>query len=251
MIESPQAIPENDPLAIAVVSAIRAGDESALARLLHEHSGLGRASIVNHRGVARSLLHIATDWPGHFPNVSETIRALAGAGADVNARMPPHPEDPNCRETPLHWAASSNDVDALDALLDAGADIEAGGAIFTGGTAMSDAVIFAQWNAAGRLLARGARTTLSEAAALGLIDRVANQCSTQPPPSPDDITGAFWHACRGGRRNTAEYLLDRGANLNWIGWDHHTPLDAATRSERQALIEWLRSRGARTAGEVV
>jgi len=60
------------------------------------------------------LLHVATDWPGHFPHVSASIAALVEAGADVNARFHgPH------EETPLHWAASSADVAALDALLDA------------------------------------------------------------------------------------------------------------------------------------
>jgi lipopolysaccharide heptosyltransferase II len=57
-------------------------------------------------------------------------------------------------------------VIALDALLDGGADIERGGAVFTDGAAMSDAVIFAQWNCARRLLERGAKTTLTQAAAL-------------------------------------------------------------------------------------
>jgi hypothetical protein len=63
-------------------------------------------------------------------------------------------------------------VAALDALLDAGADIEARGAVIGGGTPLSDAVAFAQWNAARRLVERGARTELWEAAALGLLDRV-------------------------------------------------------------------------------
>ena len=36
---------------------------------------------------------------------------------------------------------------------------------------------------------------------------------------------AFWSACHGGQRDTAEYLLERGADINWIGWDEKTPLD--------------------------
>ena len=61
------------------------------------------------------------DWPGHFPNVAQTIAMLATAGGDVNVHYPPHPTDPSSKETPLHQAATSNDVAAIDALLDAGA----------------------------------------------------------------------------------------------------------------------------------
>ncbi len=32
--------------------------------------------------MTRSLLHVATDWPGHFPNVASTIATLVEAGAD-------------------------------------------------------------------------------------------------------------------------------------------------------------------------
>jgi hypothetical protein len=48
------------------------------------------------------------------------------------------------------------------------------GAMFTGGAPMSDAVVFAQWNAARRLLEHGARTTIWQAAAIGPLDRAAN-----------------------------------------------------------------------------
>ena len=126
-----------------------------------------------------------TDWPGHVPEAAAKIAALVAAGADVNARFTgPH------TETPLHWAASSDDVDALDALLDAGADIEADGAVIGGGTPIADAVAFGQWKAARRLLERGARTNLWQAAALGLLDRVR-----------DELAGAAAHA--GGPRQRA------------------------------------------------
>ena len=59
----------------------------------------------------------------------------------------------------------------IDALLDLGADIEATGAIFTGGAPLSDAVVFANWEAARRLEC-GARPTWWQGAALGTLDLV-------------------------------------------------------------------------------
>ena len=59
-------------------------------------------------------------------------------------------------ETPLHWAASCDDVDVMEVLLDHGADIEAEGACIGGGTPLADAVAFGQWRAARRLIERGA-----------------------------------------------------------------------------------------------
>jgi ankyrin repeat protein len=184
------------------------------------------------------------DWPGHFPNGPSTVATLIAAGADVNAGVI-HPSPNASPETPLHWAASSDDVDVLDALLDRGADVEAPGAVFTGGPPMSDAVVFAQWRAARRLLERGATTTIWQAAALGLLDRVERLCLQTPEPSAGQITNAFWHACRGGQREVAEYLLNRGADLNWIGYDRKTPLDVAHESSAGELVEWLLARGAK------
>lgn len=235
----------DDSRAVAVVSAIRGGDLSELKRLLDANPDLSTARIVDDSGAARTLLLVAADWPGHFPNGAATVALLIAAGADVNAPMiGPH------SETPLHWAASSDDIDVLDALLDRGADIEAPGAVFTGGTPMSDAVVFAQWKAARRLLERGAQTTIWQSAALGVLDRVKDLCSAEPPPTPREITNAFWHACRGGKRQTAEYLLAHGAELNWIGHDRHTPLQSAQESGDQDLITWLRSQGAKLTNEL-
>jgi hypothetical protein len=237
----------DDPLAIAIVEAIHTGNVEALKRMLSENPGLATARLgADDSDMTRTLLHVVTDWPGHFPNGAATVAALVEAGADVNARFTgPH------TETPLHWAASSDDVDVLDALLDAGADIDAPGAVIAGGTPLADATAFGQWNAARRLVERGAVVPLREAAALGLMDRVERYFAGDSVPTHDELTQGLWYACHGGQQHAAEYLLDRGAELNWIStWDQLTPLDAARRSEAEDLVAWLRLRGAKSADEL-
>jgi ankyrin repeat protein len=200
-------ISPDDPLALAAVAAIRNGDLEALNRLLRDNPNLAIARI----GTSRTLLHIATDWPGNFPHSAATIAALIRSGAEVDARSTGPPA-----ETPLHWAASSDDVAALDVLLDHGADIEASGALIGGGTPLGDAVAFGQWRAARRLVERGARTTLWQAAALGLMPRIKEYFAINALPAPDEVTNAFWCACHGGQRSAAEYLFHRGADLTGL-----------------------------------
>jgi ankyrin repeat protein len=246
----------NDPTARALVTAIQTGDVATLKQLLAEHPDLATARIdQNGRcAQARTLLHIATDWPGHYPNGPAVVAALIDAGADVNGRfVGPH------KETPLHWAASSNDVAVLDALIDAGADIEAAGAVIGGGSPLADARGFGQWDAARRLVERGARTTLTDSATLGLMDRVEALFRSAETPTPEAITHAFWGACHGGQRRVAEYLLGRGADINWIGHGGMTPLDVARRDDAERLVgrtaaadlvSWLQAQGAKSADEL-
>lgn len=255
-------ISTDDPVAVAAVDAIHGGNVEALRRLLTDHPWLARArlggnSACGTREMSRTLLHVVTDWPGHYPRGPETVAALVAAGADVNASFAgPH------SETPLHWAASSDDVAVLDALLDHGADIEAPGAVIGGGTPIADAAAFGQWKAAQRLVERGAKTSLWEAAALGLLDRVQKHFGDASLPSwefgpaypggpvPDEVTHAFWCACHGGQQEVAEYVLNRGADINWIGYDKLTPLGAARRTGANALVAWLIHRGAKTTEEL-
>ena len=228
-----------DPRVVAIVDAIHKGDTTGLRGLLAEHPELATAAFGTEvsGGMSRTALHVVTDWPGHYPNGPEIVAVLVNAGADVNARFTgPH------TETPLHWAASSDDVAVLDALLDRGADIEAGGAIIGGGTALDDAVAFAQWNAARRLVERGAQVSLFNAAALGHLDHVRERMSSHR--LQEDLANAFWGACHGGQPATARWLLEQGADRNWIApRDGLTPLDAARRNGFDELAEWLADQG--------
>ncbi|MDN5861581.1 MAG: hypothetical protein L0H84_23515 [Pseudonocardia sp.] len=135
-------ISTEDSLAVAVVGAIHAGDLRVLRQLLIEQTWLATIRIGDDdpEGMSRTLLHVATDWPGHFPL-----------------------------------------VEAIDALLDAGADIEAPGAVIGGGTPMADARAFKQWAAARRLIERGAQTTLADVPAMAAETRWRSTCSPATP----------------------------------------------------------------------
>ncbi|MDP9092639.1 MAG: ankyrin repeat domain-containing protein [Actinomycetota bacterium] len=179
---------EPDLDAEAAVAAIRAGDNHSPQMILARRPDLATIEVPGYRG--RTLLHIAVDWPGHYPNVRATIDLLVHAGAKVTP-----PTIGKQQESPLHWAASSDDIDALDALLDAGADINATGAVIGGGTAVNNATAFGQWKAARRLVERGAQVSTWDAAALGLTDRLRSE----PAENLDEL---FWAACHGGHRET-------------------------------------------------
>jgi ankyrin repeat protein len=224
---------------VEAVDMIRRGDVPALKRFLEKNPEAARLRVDGQR----TLLHVATDWPGQFPNVRETIELLVKHGADLNA-----PFHGSHAETPLHWAASSDDLEALDALLDSGADLEAPGAVIGGGTPLADAVAFGQWRAARRLVERGARSTIWQSAALGIMDRLRGHF-VEANLTDEEVTNAFWCACHGGQAGAAKYLLERGADLNWVGYDRLTPLDAAMRNGNEGLVSWLRGVGAVSAQE--
>jgi uncharacterized protein len=172
--------PADNSAAARAINAIHQGNLALLEQLLGQNPGLATARVDG----KRTLLHVVTDWPGHYPNSDASVATLI---AEVNAQF-----IGDHSETPLHWAASTDDVRALDALLDKGAETEARGGVIGGGTPLADAVAFGQWEVARRLVERGARTTLWQAAALGLMTRVEKFFASESPPSKDEITNAFW-----------------------------------------------------------
>lgn len=195
-------------IADAFFLAIRGGDLDALARLTIEHPQLVSAPLGGRYGT-RTPLHVATDWPGYFPNGPDVVRMLIAAGADPNAREPAERS-----EAPLHWAASSDDVDVAEALIDGGADIEMpDGSI---GTPLDNAIGYGCWHVARLLVVRGVR-----------VDKV-------------------WHAAALGMLDRLDELLSESAAYDYA---EGTPLDAATGqgTRRDNVITWLRELGARSS----
>jgi ankyrin repeat protein len=227
---------------VELVLAVRGGDLDTIRRLLAENPGLARARLMGRKGGFRTPLHVVADWPGYFPNGPQIVHLLIAAGADPSYRHPTR-----CDETPLHWAASSDDVDVAAALIDGGADVGVpGGSI---GTPLANAVGYGCWHVARLLAARGARIgSLWEAAALGDRAKVDEFLAADPPPASSDIDQAFWQACHGGQRRMAEYLLAQGANINASpGYAHgQSALQVAGGADtrRQILVDWLKERGA-------
>jgi hypothetical protein len=235
-------IPGDAPTAVELRIAVHGGDLDLVRRLVWDNPDLARARLTA-RGGGGTALHLVTDWPGYFPNGPDIVHLLVDAGADPNATT----TGPGKPETPLHYAASSDDVDVAAALVDRGADLETPeGSI---GTPLDNAIGYACWHVARLLAMRGARIEkLWHAAALGMLDSL--ETLLVPGIDRQEISKGFWHACGAGQRRAAERLLAAGAELDWVPeYAEGTALDAAdglgTRQEN--VIEWLRSIGARSS----
>lgn len=241
-------LPNDDPTVVEFVAAVRVGDVELVRHLVSENPDLATARFGG-KGGTSTPLHVVTDWPGYFLNGPEIVKVLIDAGGEPNALTTGRDQEtpgPGS-ETPLHYAASSDDVHVARALIDGGADLETpGGSI---GTPLDNAVGYSCWHVARLLVERGARVErVWHAAALGMLDRLDDLLV--PEIDPEQISQGFWHACVAGERRAAERQLSAGADLNWEpDYAQGTALDAATGlgTPRENVVEWLRSIGARSA----
>src|SRR5262245_65868765 len=120
-------ISSEDPFAVELRLATLGGDVAEVKRLVSERPELATASFGSVERGTGTGLHFVAGWPGYYPNGPEIVHTLVDAGADPNARTTsrgsstPGPGS----ETPLHYAASHDDVDVGAALIDCGAAVEA------------------------------------------------------------------------------------------------------------------------------
>lgn len=241
---SPLTLPHGDPVANELVVAIEGGDLDNLQRLITSRPELASARMIGRKGLEggwQTPLHASAGWPGYHPNAPAAVGLLIGAGADPNDDT-----GGDLPETPLHWAASNDDLEVAAALIDGGADLNTpGGSI---GTPMDNAIGYACWNVARLLVDRGAVVAEPwHAAALGMLSPLERLLGDDPDPAT--VSQAFWHACAGAQRRAAEYLLGRGADLNWVpDYAEGTALDAASGegTRRENVMSWLRDLGARS-----
>ena len=118
-------IAENDQVAVALRVAIHAGDASAIRELLRDEPALATARLIGRRGGSGTALHLVTDWPGYFPNGPQIVRLLIDAGTNPNALTTSQGLEPGPgSETPLHYAADSDDVDVAAPLDEARTYVE-------------------------------------------------------------------------------------------------------------------------------
>ena len=226
----------DEPSVSSLIEAIHSGNLVKLHQLLDENPALASASFVDRKGGSRGSLHVVADWPGFFHNGGVVVKVLVAAGADTNART-----SGRFAETPLHYAASSDDLEVATALVEASADIEApGGSI---GSPLDNAVGYGCWQVARLLVDRGARVDkLWHAAALGMSERLEELFNDATKASQDEINAAFWQACHAGQPRTAAYLFRKGADVRHVpSYSKATPLEIARTldTKREILVNWL------------
>lgn len=168
--------------------------------------------------------------------------------------------------TPVLVAAEHDDPDMISALYKVGGSLKdkyAGSAH----TPLSWALTCWSYHAAVRLVELGEKPDLFCSAGLGSIELlkqfwpngklIANPSTTgssrfdkdgkrleRPPKDPkDQVSDALYLACRCGRLEAAEWLLDHGADPNWQGYVGATCLAWAEFANVPGLADLLRSRG--------
>lgn len=253
-----ERVTPEDPAAAQALQLIHQGDAAGLQELLRREP-----SLINGRTSCGETLLGMVAQPnafgfrvGHDLGVARAcVEALMRAGMDIDG--------------PLTLAASHDRVELVKMLLDAGARADLVDKEY--GITPLQAAVYQGATAAGDVLAEVAVVpdTLYMAAGTGRVDLLErwfdgdrglrpeafeerlNLADVGWPPrvpprdEPDEVLGdAFTMACYNGRIEAAEWLLDRGADIDAHPYLDTTGLHFAVWSGQSRMVEWLVRRGA-------
>lgn len=169
---------------------------------------------------------------------ADVVRELLAQDPDLKAKLnePIGPFD-----SPAITSARSREM--LDALLEAGADINARSRWWAGGFGLLD---WASPELAAYAIERGAKLDVHSSARLGMIDQLRDFIAAEPAlvhaPGGDGQTPLHFASTI----DVAAFLLDCGADINALDVDHESTAAQYMSGERQDVARYLVGRGCNT-----
>jgi ankyrin repeat protein len=247
------------------VAAVQGDQLDDLVRILRD-----RPTIVIQRtsSSSYSLLHYVPNRVGeNKPLRLAILKLLLEAGLPVDTALPFNSDRTEGGETALHFAATLNDTEIVDALIAAGASVHLS-ASGDGGTPLVQGLFYGAVAATERLASEAVTPgNLRTAAGLGRLDlidqfiiggklspaagqhrqfyRPHNEFPAwTPSANPQEwLDEALIYAARNGRVDAAARLIDLGANVNAIPY-FASALHFAAHDGRREIVELLLDHGA-------
>ena len=237
----------------AAADAIVCGNLAALKNLLHDDPGLAKArSTREHRS---TLLHYVSangveDFRQKTPkNIVEITKMLLDAGADVNAESDAYAGGSTTLglvATSMHPQRAGVQIALLQTLLDHGAWTEQPSA-GKWQSVVRACLANGQPEAAEFIASWGAPVDLEGAAGLARLDLVKSFFDEngvlKPPATKQQMESGFLWACGYGRKETVEFLLERGIDPDLRNTDGRTGLHNAAYGAHVDVIKLLLEHG--------
>ncbi|MBI3970800.1 MAG: sigma-70 family RNA polymerase sigma factor [Chloroflexi bacterium] len=204
-------------------------------------------------GPAKQIIRLLLD---HGATVDVFQAAAMGDVARLRGLLDEDPQRVNARDeknrTPLYEASHNLHFEAVELLLERGADVEVCTA--WGETPVSTAIAHS-WDKRGpevvaRLRAAGATLSLRDALCIGELERVKELLAEAPKRLHErswDETPLYIVA-GWGHPHIAAYLLELGHELNPRDYLGNTPATLAANFGKEEMAAWLQARGGVTSG---
>jgi len=227
----------------------------------HDHCPLGLAIEKEYPEIVKLLLENGADadgfdllcatWKG---NKDIVAMLLPEKGVDVNA-MDITTTDP-FMPTPLMDTIERGNIEIMKILIANGANVNASN--YDGQTALDVAIEKGNTEIVQLLMKKGATMdkyfTLSSAIYTKNIEMIKmvidNGAKVNPNFMDDEFLTPLMDACNTGTLEIVKLLLNAGANINDYGDEGQTALDLVERREDKEMMEFLKSKGAKTSSEL-